>query len=81
MHVYVFIFHKTKVLTVILRCSITISKFNWCNTYDKKPKNLSLVKDEYTYGEKVAKKGCKKVIFISKQSLRRKPKSPKVMSH
>jgi hypothetical protein len=115
-----FIFHKTEIQTVILRC-LTSLNYNWYKSYAKRYKNakntkeanvsictkshtkkemeifafcvityeliiskscqapqndrldLSFVKDEHTYGKKMARKGRTKVIykgtFISKQSL------------
>merc|ERR1711997_1267087 len=41
---YIFVFHKTEIQTVILRC-LTSLNLNWYKRYDKKHKNAKNVKD------------------------------------
>ena len=40
-----FIFHKTEIQTVILRCLMSLN-LNWYKSYDKKHKNAKNAKDE-----------------------------------
>ena len=41
---YMFIFHKTEIQTVLLRCLRSLN-LNWYKSYDKKPKNAKNTKD------------------------------------
>ena len=45
---YMFIFHKTEIQTVILRCLMNLN-LNWFKSYDKKHKNAKNAKDENFY--------------------------------
>ena len=42
---YMFIFHKTEIQTVILRCLMSLN-LNWYKSYDKKHKKAKNAKDE-----------------------------------
>ena len=42
--IYMFIFHKTEIQTVLLRCLRSLN-LNWYKSYDKKPKNAKNPKD------------------------------------
>ena len=45
---YIFIFHKTEIQTVVLRCLMSLN-LNWYRSYDKKHKNTKNAKDKNVF--------------------------------